>query len=59
MLQPHQENLGVGLFGVVRIQGIQNIVSAGVNTLRAEETANIEFTKNQKNRKPGIKIQLN
>jgi hypothetical protein len=43
MPQPHRENQGAGLFGVVRIQGIQSIVSVGANTWKEEETAQISI----------------
>jgi hypothetical protein len=44
MLQLHQGNQEVGLFGVVRIQEIQSIASEGVNTWTEEETVRHEHT---------------
>jgi hypothetical protein len=44
MLQFHQGNQEVGLFGVVRIQEIQSIASAGANTWTEEETVCHEQT---------------
>jgi hypothetical protein len=53
MPQLHQENQGVGLYGVVRFQGIQSTVSVGANTWKAEETAKISI------RNTEIIIQMN
>lgn len=58
MPQSHRENQVVELFGAVRIQGIQSIVSVSASTWKAEETAKIELTRNQNKRKSQIIIQF-
>lgn len=58
MPQPHWENHGAGLFGVVKLLDIQSTASAAANTWTKEETA-CHVKMNQFKEKLICTIQLN